>query len=232
MTMTPDARRNRLLAALPDPDWQGLLARIERVELVAGQVLQDAGLALPHVYFLTTAIVSLSHVMRSGASAEVAVVGQEGLIGFSLFMGGDTTPGQAVVQRAGQAFRLPAQALKQEFNRGGALTAVLLRYAQSLITQVSQTSVCNSHHTLEQRLCRWLLLTLDRQDDLVVRMTQEMIANALGVRREGVTEVALRLQRAGLMRYARGRIEVLDRAGLEARACECHEVVRLAGPPR
>jgi CRP-like cAMP-binding protein len=191
-----------------------------------GHVLYESGMAMSHVYFPTTSIVSLLYVMEDGASAEIAVVGNEGLIGISLFMGGETTPSRCVVQSAGEGFRMRAEALKKEFSRSGPVLHLLLRYTQALITQMAQTAACNRHHSLDQQLCRWLLLSLDRLhgDDLV--MTQELIANMLGVRREGVTEAALNLQRAGLIRYQRGRITVLDREGLERRTCECYAVVR------
>ena len=191
-----------------------------------GQVLYESGRTLSHVYFPTTAIVSLLYVMENGASAEIAVVGNEGIVGISLFMGGESTPSRAVVQSAGWGFRLRAQMIKDEFNRSGPVMHLLLRYTQALITQMAQTAVCNRHHSLDQQLCRWLLLSLDRlrSNDLV--MTQELIANMLGVRREGVTESALKPQTAGLIRYARGRISVLDRPGLEARTCECYAVVK------
>ena len=191
-----------------------------------GQVLYESGTTLSHVYFPLTAIVSLLYVMENGASAEIAVVGNEGIVGISLFMGGESTPSRAVVQSAGHGFRLNAQTMKDEFNRAGPVLHLLLRYTQALITQMAQTAVCNRHHTLDQQLCRWLLLSLDRLrgNDLV--MTQELIANMLGVRREGVTEAALKLQKVGLIRYARGHISVLDRAGLEQRTCECYAVVK------
>jgi CRP-like cAMP-binding protein len=178
------------------------------------------------VYFPTTAIVSLLHVMENGASAEIAVVGNEGLLGISLFMGGESTPSRAVVQSAGEGWRLKAQTMKDEFNRAGPVLHLLLRYTQALITQMAQTAVCNRHHSLDQQLCRWLLLSLDRLQGNELVMTQELIANMLGVRRESVTEGALKLQRAGLIRYARGRITVLDREGLEQRTCECYAVVK------
>ncbi len=191
-----------------------------------GQVLYEPGVALSHVYFPTNAIVSLLYVMANGASAEIAVVGYEGIVGISLFMGGESTPSRAVVQSAGDGFRLRAQMMKDEFNRTGVVLHLLLRYTQALITQMAQTAVCNRHHSLDQQLCRWLLLSLDRlaSNDLV--MTQELIANMLGVRREGVTEAALKLQQDGLIRYARGHITVLDRASLEMRTCECYAVVK------
>ena len=190
-----------------------------------GTVLYESGQTLSHVYFPTTAIVSLLYVMENGASAEIAIVGNDGLVGVSLFMGGDSTPSRAVVQSAGQGFRLAAQMLKDEFTRAPVLH-LLLRYTQALITQMAQTAVCNRHHSVDQQLCRWLLLTRDRLQGDELVMTQKLIANMLGVRREGVTEVALKLQHAGLIRYTRGHITLLDRAGLEKRTCECYAVVR------
>jgi CRP-like cAMP-binding protein len=189
-------------------------------------VLYESGSELRHVYFPTTSIVSLLYVMLDGASAEIAVVGNEGVIGVALFMGGETMPNRAVVQSAGHAYRLKGHLLKQEFNRSGELQHLLLRYTQALLTQMAQTAVCNRHHSLDQQLCRWLLLSLDRLPSNELVMTQELIANMLGVRREGVTEAAGNLQKAGLITYRRGRITVLDRAGLEARACECYAVVK------
>jgi CRP-like cAMP-binding protein len=189
-------------------------------------VLYESGDTLGHVYFPTTAIVSLLYVMENGASAEIAVVGREGMVGVSLFMGGESTTNRAVVQSAGQGFRLHAQAMKDEFNRAGPVLHLLLRYTQALITQMAQTAVCNRHHSLDQQLCRWLLLSMDRLRGNELVMTQELIANMLGVRREGVTEGALKLQKAGLIRYARGRITVLDRPGLERATCECYAVVK------
>ncbi len=220
-----EAKKNHLLAALPDAEWRGWLPQLESVDLPLGQVLYEPGNTLSHVYFPTTAIVSLLYVMESGASAEIAVVGNEGLVGISLFMGGESTPSRAVVQSAGQGFRLAAKILKQEFKRAPVLH-LLLRYTQALITQMAQTAVCNRHHSLDQQLCRWLLLSLDRLSGNELVMTQELIANMLGVRREGVTEAALKLQEAGLIRYARGRITVLDRPALEKRTCECYAVVK------
>jgi CRP-like cAMP-binding protein len=190
------------------------------------QVLYESGAALSHVYFPTTSIVSLLYVLENGASAEIAVVGNEGIVGVSMFMGGKSTPSRAVVQSGGHGFRLKAEALEEEFNRAGPALHLLLRYTQALITQMSQTAVCNRHHSLDQQLCRWLLLSLDRLQGNDLVMTQELIANMLGVRREGVTEGALKLQQAGLIRYARGRITVLNRAGLEKRTCECYAVVK------
>jgi CRP-like cAMP-binding protein len=191
-----------------------------------GEALYESGSRLQHVYFPTTSIVSLLYVLEDGASAEIAVVGNEGILGISLFMGGETTPSRAVVQSAGYGYRLKAQVLKQEFNRAGPMLHLLLRYTQALITQMTQTAVCNRHHSVQQQLCRWLLLSLDRLSSDSLTMTQELIANMLGVRREGVTEAAGKLQRAGLIRYRRGRIDVLDRPGLERTVCECYAVVK------
>ncbi len=191
-----------------------------------GKVLYESGSRLSHVYFPTTSIVSLLYVMEDGASAEIAVVGNEGIVGISLFMGGESTPSRALVQSAGQGFRLKADLMLQEFNRAGPVLHLLLRYTQALITQMSQTAVCNRHHSLDQQLCRWLLLSLDRLHSKELVMTQELIANMLGVRREGVTEAAGNLQQAGLIRYQRGHITVLDRTGLEGRTCECYAVVK------
>ncbi len=222
----PNPRRNQLLAALPPEEWARWLPQLEAVEMPLGQVLYESGGHLSHVYFPTTAIVSLLYVMEDGASAEIAVVGHEGLVGVSLFMGGESTPSRAVVQSAGQGFRLKAHLMLQEFNRAGPVLHLLLRYTQALITQMSQTAVCNRHHSLDQQLCRWLLLSLDRLPTNELVMTQELIANMLGVRREGVTEAAGRLQEAGLISYRRGHITALDRPGLEGRACECYAVVK------
>ena len=221
-----DPKDNRLIAALPALEWQRWQPLLEWVELPLGQVLYESGLTMSHVYFPTAAIISLLYVMESGASAEIAVVGNEGLVGIALFMGGETTPSRAVVQSAGTGFRLKAQVIKDEFNGSGPVMHLMLRYTQALITQMAQTAVCNRHHTLDQQLCRWLLLSLDRLQGNELVMTQELIANMLGVRREGVTEAALKLQKAGLIRYARGHITVIDRAGLEGRTCECYEVVK------
>jgi CRP-like cAMP-binding protein len=211
---------------MPDAERQRWLPQLEFVEMPLGQVLYESGGTLTHVYFATTAIVSLLYVMQSGASAEIAVVGNEGIVGISLFMGGDSTSSRAVVQSAGHGFRLKAQIMKEEFNRAGPVLHLLLRYTQALITQMAQTAVCNRHHSLDKQLCRWLLLSLDRLQGNELAMTQELIANMLGVRREGVTEAALKLQQAGLIRYARGHILVLDRDGLEKRSCECYAVVK------
>ena len=226
MSEPHDPRQNHLLAALPSADLERLLPTLEWVQMPLGHVLYESGAQLRHVYFPSTSIVSLLYVMENGASAEIAVVGNDGVIGVALFMGGETMPNRAVVQSAGEGYRLTGQMLKQEFNRSGELQNLLLRYTQALLTQMAQTAVCNRHHSLDQQLCRWLLLSLDRlpANDLV--MTQELIANMLGVRREGVTEAAGDLQRAGLIEYRRGHITVLDRPGLEARACECYLVVK------
>ncbi len=226
MPLSPNPSDNELLAALPPAESGRWLPHLEAVPLVLGQVLYESGATLEHVYFPTTAIVSLLYVMEDGASAEIAVVGREGVVGVSLFMGGESTPSRAVVQSAGRAFRLRAQLMKDEFNRAGPVLHLLLRYTQALITQMAQTAVCNRHHSLDQQLCRWLLLSLDRLDGNELVMTQELIANMLGVRREGVTEGALKLQNTGLIRYARGHITVLDRVGLERATCECYAVVK------
>jgi CRP-like cAMP-binding protein len=217
---------NELLAALPADDRQRIFPRLTPVALNLGDTLYSPGTRMPYVVFPTTAIVSLLYVMEDGSSAEIAVVGKEGVVGVSLFMGGESTCSYAVVQSAGQGYRLLGQELKAEFFLAGAMQRVLLRYTQSLLTQMAQTAVCNRHHTVDQQLCRWLLLSLDRlpSDELI--MTQELIANMLGVRREGVTEAAGRLQEAGLIRYSRGKIKVLDRPGLEERVCECYSVVK------
>lgn len=219
-------RQNRLLAVLPMPDYKRLLPHLELTTLPLGEVLYESGSQLLHVYFPTTSIVSLLYVMEDGSSAEIAVVGNEGIVGVSLFMGGETTPSRAVVQSAGHTYRLPGQVLKQEFDRAGPLQHLLLRYTQALLTQMAQTAVCNRHHSVDQQLCRWLLLSLDRLSSNELTMTQELIANMLGVRREGVTEAAGKLQEAKLIQYNRGRITVLDRSGLEARSCECYQVVK------
>ncbi len=220
------ARLNQLLAALPKKEFERWEPELERVELKLGQVLFESGANVTHVYFPTTAIVSLLYVLQDGASAEIAVVGREGIVGISLFMGGGSTPSRAVVQSAGLGIRLRAAAFQTEFSRVGAILHLMLRYTQALITQMAQTAVCNRHHTLDQQLCRWLLLSLDRLTGTQLDMTQELIANMLGVRREGVTEAALKLQKAGLIKYIRGHITILDRDGLEKRTCECYAVVK------
>jgi CRP-like cAMP-binding protein len=226
MSLTSSPRQNRLLAVVPDAEFERWLPQLEAMDMPLGTVLYESGGQVPHVYFPTTSIVSLLYVMEDGASAEIAVVGNEGIVGISLFMGGQTTPSRAVVQSGGQGFRLNAKLLMSEFNRGGPVLHLLLRYTQALITQMAQTAVCNRHHSLDQQLCRWLLLSLDRLDSTHLIMTQELIANMLGVRREGVTEAAGRLQKAGLIRYRRGQITVLDRGKLEERTCECYAVVK------
>ena len=227
MTARPHPRQNLLLAALPDADFARLESSLELVPMPLGHVLYESGNQLQHVYFPTDCIVSLLYVMEDGHSAEIAIVGNEGVVGVALFMGGETTPSRGIVQSAGQAYRLPGRLLKEEFLRAGPLQRLLLRYTQALLTQMAQTAACNRHHTVDQQLCRWLLLSLDRlsSDELV--MTQELIANMLGVRREGVTEAAGQLQKLGLIHYSRGRIKVLDRPGLEKKSCECYRVVKL-----
>ena len=217
---------NHLLNALPQVDYERLEPYLESVTLKLGEVLYESGDQMRHAYFPTTAIVSLLYVLENGSSAEIAVVGNEGILGIALFMGGHTTPSRAVVQSKGNAYRLKANLLLDEFNRGGASHNLLLRYTQALITQMTQTAVCYRHHTVEQQLCRWLLLSLDRLHGNALDMTQELIANMLGVRREGVTEAAGRLQRDGLIQYSRGHIEILDRERLEGRVCECYQVVK------
>ena len=225
MTAPSPAHANHLLAALPAAELQRWETNLEAVDLPLGQVIYEAGGVQTHVYFPTTAIVSLLYVMENGASAEIAVVGNEGVVGIALFMGGESTPSRAVVQSAGRGLRMNAKVMQTEFKRMPVLH-LLLRYTQALITQMAQTAVCNRHHSLDKQLCRWLLLSLDRLQSSELRMTQELIANMLGVRREGVTEAALNLQRDGLIRYSRGHINVLDRPGLEARTCECYAVVK------
>ena len=226
-----DPRQNHLLAALRKEEYERILPNLELVTMPLGHVLYESGIQMRHVYFPTNSIVSLLYVMEDGDSAEIAIVGNEGLVGVSLFMGGESTPSRAVVQSAGQAFRLKGQILKEEFNRseGGrssSLNNLFLRYTQALLTQMAQTSACNRHHSLDQQFCRWLLLSLDRLHSNELNMTQELIANMLGVRREGVTEAAGNVQKAGLIKYHRGCITVLDRPGLEARVCECYAVVK------
>jgi CRP-like cAMP-binding protein len=222
----PSPRQSSLLSVLPEGESNRLFPHLELVTLPLGKALYESGDQLNHVYFPTTAIVSLLYELENGSSAEIAVVGHEGIVGIALFMGGDTMPNRAVVQSAGQAYRLKGVLLKEEFNRAGALQHLLLRYTLAMLTQMAQTAVCNRHHSVDQQLCRWLLLSLDRLPSNELSMTQELIANMLGVRREGVTEAAGKLQSAGLISYNRGHITVLDRAGLEKRVCECYEVVR------
>jgi CRP-like cAMP-binding protein len=221
-----DPRQNHLLAVFPAAERERLFPQLELVAMPLGEVLYEPGDALRHVFFPTNCIVSLLYVLADGASAEISVVGNEGLIGIALFMGGETTPSRAIVQSAGYAYRLNGQALKDEFHLNGEVQFLLLRYTQALITQMAQTAVCNRHHSVDQQLCRWLLLSLDRLTSNQLDMTQELIANMLGVRREGVTEAAGKLDKLGIIRYARGRITVLDRPGLEQRCCECYAVVK------
>jgi CRP-like cAMP-binding protein len=226
---TPGAAQrmhNRLLDALPQVDCERLQPNMELVKLRLGQAVYESGGAQGYLYFPRNAIVSLLYVLADGATAEIAVVGNDGVVGISLFMGGQTTPSRAVVQSAGEGFRLKASVVKEEFERGGPLQLLLLRYTQALITQMTQTAVCNRHHSVDQQLCRWLLLSLDRLPSNELVMTHELIANMLGVRREGVTDAAGKLQEAGIIEYSRGKITVLDRPKLEAKVCECYEVVR------
>jgi len=218
--------QNHLLGVLDESEREHLFSQLELVPMRLGEVIYESGTALEHVYFPTNCIISLLYVMEDGASAEIAIVGCEGMVGVALFMGGESTPSRAVVQSAGPAYRLNGKLVKQEFIRAGAMQYLLLRYTQALLTQMAQTAVCNRHHSVDQQLCRWLLLSLDRLDSNDLTMTQELIANMLGVRREGVTEAAGKLQAAGLIRYSRGHITVLNRPMLEARACECYAVVK------
>ncbi len=218
--------QNQLLAALTPAESKRLYPELELIPIPLGSVLYESGDRMQYVYFLIDGIVSLLYVMENGSSAEIAVIGNEGLVGIALFMGGESTTNRAVIQSAGHAYRLEADVLKREFARGGTLQYLLLRYTEALITQMAQTAVCNRHHSVEQQLCRWLLLSLDRLPSNELTMTQELIANMLGVRREGVTEAAGKLQSAGLIRYSRGHISVLDREGLELRVCECYSVVK------
>lgn len=226
MPLDKNPNQNRLLAALPQAEFESIAAHLELVPLALGAILYEPGSQLHHAFFPTTSIVSLHYVMETGASAETAGVGNEGVVGVSLFLGGNTTPSSAVVQAAGDAYRLERRFLKQEFDRGGLFQRLLLRYTQALMTHMMQTAACNRHHSVEQQLCRWLLLALDRIPSGELVMTQELVARMLGVRREGITEAAGELQRAGFIRYRRGHIAVLDRSGLEARVCECYAVVK------
>jgi CRP-like cAMP-binding protein len=221
-----DPLSNQLLASLPVEEWLRWLPQLESVDMALGQVMYESGSEQRYVYFPTSAIVSLLYVTENGSSAEIAVVGFEGVVGIALFLGGETSPSRGVVQSAGHGFRLKARIIKEEFNRSLPVMHLMLRYAQALITQISQTAVCNRHHSVQQQLCRWLLMSLDRLPGVHLRMTQELISNMLGVRREGVTENANKLQQAGLIRYSRGHIEVLDRPGLEKVVCECYGVVK------
>ena len=226
MPASQSPNQNHLLAALPTAEFERLAPHLEPVELLLGDVLYESGGLLQHVYFPTTAILSLHYVMENGSSSEIAGVGNEGVLGISLFMGGHTTPSRAVVQTGGQGYRLSAQLMLQEFKRAGLMQQLMLRYTQALITQMSQTAACNRHHSLVQQLCRWLLLTLDRMATNELIMTQELVASMLGVRREGVTEAAGKLQQAGVISYRRGHITVIDRKGLESQVCECYDVVK------
>jgi len=226
MLLPHSPQQNHLLAALATADFERISGDLEQVPMALGEILYEPGGQLLHAYFPTTAVVSLHYVMASGASAEVAGVGNEGVVGIPLFMGGNTTSSSAVVEIAGFAYRLSALVLKEELVRGGTLLPLLLRYTQALMTQMGQTAACNRHHTIEQQLCRWLLLTLDRMTTTDLVMTQELIASMLGVRREGITEAAGKLQQAGYIRYRRGHIAVVERAGLELHACECYAVVK------
>lgn len=226
MSLPHSPTQNHILAALPMAEFEPLAAHLELVSMPLGKMLYEPGEQLQHAYFPTTAIVSLHYVIESGASAETAGVGKEGVVGISLFLGGGTTPSSAVVQIAGHAYRLDRHVLKREFHRAGVLQRLLLRYAQALMTQMTQSAVCNRYHSVKQQLCRWLLLALDRRSSNELIVTQELIANILGVRREGITEAAGNLQRAGFINYRRGHIAVLDRSGLESHACECYAVVK------
>jgi len=226
MSLAHSATQNHLLAALPAADFARLVPDLELIPMPLGWAVYESGGQMHYLYFPTTSIVSLLYVMESGASAEIAVAGNEGLVGISLFMGGESTPSRAVVQSGGDGYRLKANALKREFSTGGHLQHLALRYTQALITQMAQTAVCNRHHSVDQQLCRWLLLSLDRMENSELVMTQELIANMLGVRREGVTEAAGKLQKDRVIQYSRGRISILSRAKLEARVCECYAVVR------
>ena len=226
MSAAPNPQQNHLLAALPNEVLERLLPHLELVDMPLGMVLYESGDTLRHVYFPTDSIVSLLYVMESGASAEISVVGNDGVIGVALFMGGESTTSRALVQSAGSAYRVLGKRFKEEFNRHGDMLQLMLRYSQALITQMAQTAVCNRHHSIDQQLCRWLLLSLDRLRDNKLAMTQELIANMLGVRREGVTEAAGKLHSQGVIDYSRGLITVLDRAKLESLSCECYAVVK------
>lgn len=217
---------NDLFHSIPEAEWERLLPHIEPSILPLGKVLYEPGMKMTHVYFPSNAIISILYALENGSSAEIAVVGREGVVGISIFMGGDSTSTRAVVQSAGTGYKIKSKVILEEFNRSGPVMHLFLRYTQALITQMSQTAVCNRHHTLDQQFCRWLLLSLDRLISNELVMTQELIANMLGVRREGVTEAALKVQKAGLIKYARGHITILDRSGLEHRTCECYQVVK------
>jgi CRP-like cAMP-binding protein len=226
MLPTPSPKQNHLLAALPADEFAAIDAHLEFVAMPLGHMLYEPGSELTHAYFPTTSIVSLHYVLATGASAEAAGVGNEGMLGVALFMGGYSTPSSAVVQTAGHAYRLERRLLKQEFDRAGALQRLLLRYSQALMTHMMQTAVCNRHHSVDQQLCRWLLTTLDRLPTSELVMTQELVASMLGVRREGITEAAGKLQKAGVIQYRRGHITVVDRTGLASQVCECYDVVK------
>jgi CRP-like cAMP-binding protein len=226
MPTSTDPQQNHLLAALTPSERERLYPHLQLVPMPLGKVLYESGDVMHHVYFPTDSIISLLYVLADGASAEISVVGNEGIVGVSLFMGGETTPSRAIVQSAGFAYRLIAQLLKEEFHRNGGMQLLLLRYTQALLTQMAQTAVCNRHHSVDQQLCRWLLLSLDRLSSSRLTMTQELIANMLGVRREGVTDAAGKLQKLGVIQYARGRITILDRPKLEKLCCECYAVVK------
>ncbi|KJR29738.1 Crp/Fnr family transcriptional regulator [Vibrio navarrensis] len=226
MLELPLPQHNHLLAQLSDEVQKRIFPQLELVPLLLGQVIYESGDILRHVYFPTNSIISMLYVMESGASAEISVVGNEGMVGIALFMGGESTPSRAIVQSAGYAYRLQGRLFKEEFNRHGEMMVLMLRFTQALLTQMAQTAVCNRHHSIDQQLCRWLLLSLDRLQNNQLTMTQELIANMLGVRREGVTEAAGKLQRKGVIEYSRGHITVLDRQALEALSCECYVVVK------
>jgi CRP-like cAMP-binding protein len=226
MDKKPPKDQNLLFHSIPNDEWERLAPHLEPVSLPLGKVLYEPGVTMRHVYFPATAIVSLLYALENGSSAEIAIVGYEGCVGVSIFMGGESTSSRAVVQSAGDGYRIQSNIVMDEFNRNGPVMHLLLRYTQALITQMSQTAVCNRHHTLDQQFCRWLLLSLDRLPGNQLNMTQELIANMLGVRREGVTEAALKVQKAGLISYSRGHITILDRSGLENRTCECYQVVK------
>lgn len=226
MLITHSIHQNQLLAALPSEDLNRFAPHLELVPMLLGDTLYSPGSQLHYVYFPTTAIISLLYILESGSSSEIAGVGNEGVLGISLFMGGNTTPSSAIVQTGGYSYRLPAKILREEFNRAGVLQRLLLRYTQTLVMQITQNAVCNRHHSIEQQLSRWLLLTLDRMTSNELVMTQELVAGALGVRREGVAVAAGKLQRDGIIRYRRGHISVLARSGLEAVTCECYAVVK------
>lgn len=226
MNKSPLKDQNWLFHSIPLPEWERLTPFIEEVDLPLGKVLSESGFKMDFLYFPSTTIISILYELENGSAAEIAVVGNEGCVGVCIFMGGLSTLSRTVVQSAGKGYRIKASAILEEFNRAGPVMHLFLRYTQALITQMTQTAVCNRHHTLDQQFCRWLLLSLDRLGSNELAMTQELIANMLGVRREGVTEAALKVQKAGLIKYARGHITILDRPGLEKRTCECYQVVK------